>query len=95
MREEAKTDNVNYKVKLPKLLVIKFNNTHLDWFCYQNQFESEVKKSELSPVSKCSCMKELVSTKFWSLPHTNNFNPYKIHVFTEKLLSSVQALKTI
>ena len=34
MREEAKTDNVNYKVKLPKLLVIKFNNTHLDWFCY-------------------------------------------------------------
>ena len=28
-----------------------------------------------------------------SLPHINNSNPYKIHEFSEKLLSSVQALE--
>ena len=30
-----------------------------------------------------------------SLPHINNSNPYKIHEFSEKLLSSVQALETM
>ena len=30
MREEAKADNVNCKVKLPKLFITKFNGTHLD-----------------------------------------------------------------
>ena len=32
MREQAKADNVNCKVKLPKLFITKFNGTHLDWF---------------------------------------------------------------
>ena len=30
-----------------------------------------------------------------SLPHINNSNPYKIHEFSEKLLSDVQALETM
>ena len=30
MREEAKADNVNCKIKLPKLFITKFNGTHLD-----------------------------------------------------------------
>ena len=30
-----------------------------------------------------------------SLPHINNSNPYKIHEFSEKLLSCVQALETM
>ena len=30
-----------------------------------------------------------------SLPHINNSNPHKIHEFSEKLLSSVQAQETI
>ena len=30
-----------------------------------------------------------------SLPHINNSNPYKIHEFSEKLLSNVQALETM
>ena len=32
MREEAKADNVNCKVKLPKLFITKFNGTQFDWF---------------------------------------------------------------
>ena len=134
MREEAKADNVNCKVKLPKLFITKFNGTHLDWFRFWNQFESDIEKSELSPVSKFSYLKELVSPNVWSLidglpftskgytssknilvkkyskhsevtnahvqnimslPHINNSNLYKIRKFSEKLLSSVQALETM
>ena len=43
MREEAKADNVNGKVKLPRLFITKFNDTHLDWFRFWNQFESDRK----------------------------------------------------
>ena len=64
MREETKTDNVNWKLKV---LITKFNGTHLDSFCFWNQFESDIKKSELSPVSKFSYLKELVSPKVRSL----------------------------
>ena len=67
MREEAKADNVNCKVKLPKFFITKFYSTHLDWFCFWNQFESDIEKSELSPGSKLSYLKELVSPNFWSL----------------------------
>ena len=63
MSEEAKADNVNCKVKLPKLFITKFNGTHLDWFRFWNQFESDIEKSELSPVSQISYLKELVSPK--------------------------------
>ena len=52
MREEAKTDNVNCKVNLPTLFITKFNGTHLDWFLFWNQFESDIENFELSPVSK-------------------------------------------
>ena len=130
MREEAKADNVNCKVKLPKLFITKFNGTHLDRVRFWSQFESDREKSELSPVF--SYLKELVFPKVWSLidglpfttkgytssknilvkkygehsevtnvhlqnimslPHINNSNLYKIRKFSEKLLSSVQALE--
>ena len=35
------------------------------------------------------------SQTLMSLTHINNSNPYKIHEFSEKLLSSVQALETM
>ena len=40
--------------KLPKLVITKFNGTFLDWFRFWNQFESEIGKAEISPVSKFS-----------------------------------------
>ena len=113
------------------MFITKFNGTHLDWFRFWNQFESDIEKSELSRV-KISYLKELVSLKvrslidglpfttegyaraknilvygkpsevanayiqnIMSLPHVNNVNPYKIHKFSEKLFSSVQALETM
>ena len=116
------------------MFITKFNGTHLEWFCFWNQFEGDIEKYELSPVSTFSDLKGLVSTKVWSLIdglpittegytraknilvkkyaehsevanahvqnimllfHISNSNPYEIHEFSEKLLSSLQALETM
>ena len=47
-------------VKLPKLVITKFDGTSLDWFRFWKQFENEIVKSELGPVSKFSYLKELL-----------------------------------
>ena len=42
-------------MKLPKLIITKFDGTSLDWFRFWNQFESdwsEIDKTEISPASK-------------------------------------------
>ena len=42
-------------IKLPKLIITKFDGTSLDWFRFWNQFESdwsEIDKTEISPASK-------------------------------------------
>ena len=64
MKEEARADNVNCIVRLPKLFITQFNRTQLDWFRFWNQFESYIDKSELPPISKRSYLKELVPPKF-------------------------------
>ena len=46
--EEIDT-RLNCKVKLPKFFITKFNGTHLYWFRFWNQFESDIEISELSP----------------------------------------------
>ena len=50
------------KVKLPKLIITKFNVTFTDWFRFWNQYEAEIDSSDISPVSKFSYLKELVIT---------------------------------
>ena len=50
------------KVKLPKLIITKFNGTFIDWFRFWNQYEAEIDSSDISPVSKFSYLKELVIT---------------------------------
>ena len=50
------------KVKLPKLIITKFNGTFTDWFRFWNQYEAEIDSSDISPVSKFSYLKELVIT---------------------------------
>ena len=58
-----KSECIALKVKLPKLLIMRFNGTHIDWFRVRNQFESEADRSELSAVSKFSLLKELILLK--------------------------------
>ena len=74
--DKAIKSNCNVmKVKLPKLVIITFNGTHIDWFKFWNQFKSKIDRSELPAVSKCSYFKELISPKVSviidGLPFTN------------------------
>ena len=60
-REERKhSDGSTVKVKLPKLVISKFEGTALDWFRFWNQFETEVDKQDISPVTKFSYLKEFL-----------------------------------
>ena len=51
------------KVKLPKLVISKFQATHLDWLRFWNEFDAEIEKSALPAVSKFSYLKELLIPK--------------------------------
>ena len=48
------------KVKLPKLVIIWCNGTHIDWFTFWCQFKSEIDISEFPAVSKLSYLKEFI-----------------------------------
>ena len=39
------------KVKLPKMVISKFEGTALDWFRFWNQFDTEIDKQDISPVN--------------------------------------------
>ena len=47
-------------VKLPKLVITKFDGTFLDWFRFWNQFESKIDKAGIDPVSTYPDLKELL-----------------------------------
>ena len=51
------------RVKLPKLVVSQFEGTHLDWFRFWNQYETQINKSSISPILKFSNSKELLAPK--------------------------------
>ena len=56
-----KSDRYVLKVKLPKLVITRFNGTQIDWFRFWNQFEIEINRSELPAISKFPYLKELIS----------------------------------
>ena len=45
--------------KLPKLVITKFQGTHLDWQRFWSQFETEIDKTQITQVAKFSYLKEL------------------------------------
>ena len=58
--EGKKSASESNKVKLPKLVISKFEGTALDWFRFWNQFETEIDKQDISPVTKFSYLKEFL-----------------------------------
>ena len=65
MKTDKIVNDERVHVKLPKLIITKLDGTSLDWFCFWNQFESEIDKSEIDkaeigPVSNFSYLKELL-----------------------------------
>ena len=60
-RRGSREDEV--RVKLPKPVISQFEGTHLDWFRFLNQYETQIDKSGISPISKFSYLKELLAPK--------------------------------
>ena len=60
---EKESDAGKPKVKLPKLVITKFQGTHLDWQRFWGQFEAEIDKSYIGQVAKFSYLKELLVPK--------------------------------
>ena len=57
----------NIQVKIPKLVITKCEVTHLDWFRFLNQFETEIDKVEISALSKFSYLTEFLVPKVIAL----------------------------
>ena len=59
-KEEKKLLQIDnpVKKKLPEFVISKFESTALYWFRFWNQFESEVDKQDISPVTECSYLTE-------------------------------------
>lgn len=51
------------RVKLPKLVISKFQGTHIDWQRFWSQFETEIDKSDIAQVTKFSYLKEALVPK--------------------------------
>ena len=82
----TKSDCNVLKVKLPKLVITRFNGTNVD---------SHSTALFISKYGKPSEVANAHIQNIVSLPHINSVNLYKIHEFTKKLLGSVQALKSL
>ena len=51
------------QVKLPKLEITKFKGTHIDWFRFWIQFEAEIDKQSIDPITKFNYLKEFLDPK--------------------------------
>ena len=67
--------NKNIQVKLPKLVVTKLEDTHLDWFRFWNEFETEINKVEISAISNFSYLKEFLVPRVRALIDGLFFTP--------------------
>ena len=51
------------QVKLPKLVISKFNGTYLDWLRFWEQFTSQIDKSAIADGAKLTYLQELLEEK--------------------------------
>ena len=51
------------RIKLPKLVIAKFDGSHTDFLRFWNTFTEEIDKTAISATSKFSYLKELLGTK--------------------------------
>ena len=73
--EGKKSASESNKIKLPKLVISKFEGTALDWFHFWNQFETEIKKQDISPVTKFHYLKEFLFPQVQKLIDGLQFTP--------------------
>ena len=73
--EGKKSGSESNKVKLSKLVISKFEGTALDWFRFWTQFETEIDKQDISPVTKFSNLKEFLFPQVRKLIYGLPFTP--------------------
>ena len=73
--EGKKSASESNKVKLQKLVISKFEGSALGWFRFWNQFETEIDKQDISPVTKFSYLKEFFISSSRSLIDGVPFTP--------------------
>ena len=73
--EGKKSASESNKVKLPKLVISKFEGTTSDWFCFWNQLETKIDKQDVSPVTKFSYLKEILFAQVRKLIDGLPFTP--------------------
>ena len=73
--EGKKSASESNKVKLPKLVISKFEGTASDWFCFWNQLETKIDKQDVSPVTKFSYLKEFLFAQVRKLIDGLPFTP--------------------
>ncbi|XP_028418109.1 uncharacterized protein LOC114543229 [Dendronephthya gigantea] len=95
--EEVKMKSASQcnSAKLPKLVISKFQGTHLDWQRFWGQFEKEIDKAEISPITKLYLKELLIPKSIISLPTISGSDARKINRFFETLVANTQALETM
>ena len=96
---EKESDAGKPKVKQPKLVITKFQGTHLDWQRFWGQFEAEIDKSEgytraknilMTKYGKPSEVANAHIQCIMGLTVITGTNPTRINEFYEKLVTNIQ-----
>lgn len=62
-KQDTTKGSEQLRIKLPKLIITKFQGNHLDWLRFWNEFEVEIDRASIPPVSKFAYLKELLVPK--------------------------------
>ena len=52
----------NGNVKMPKLVITKYDGTEEKWLSFSNKFEAEIDAADIPPVTKSAHLKELLES---------------------------------
>ena len=76
------------QVKLPKLVITKFNGSYMDWPRFWGQLSETIDKTSVAPITKFSYLRELVASKvkctIEALPFTAEGYNHVIGILKEK-----------
>ena len=70
---EASKNMIGMQAKLPKLVILQFNGSHMDWPRFWGQFAENIEKSSIAPVTKFAYLCELLVPK---IRHTVEAMPF-------------------
>ena len=85
------------QAKLPKLLITKFDGSHMDWPRFWGEFSENIDKTNVAPITKFTYLRELVtpqvSRMIEALPFTaEGYNRTK-SIFKEKFGKDSEIIK--